>query len=569
MTKPLPAVPAPRPGRLGRGLYADLAASAPAVRRCFYATLDTGDWAQVLAAADAEAGAPYALWADDPVGFVEDVLGESQWSRQRDILEALVDQRRVAVPSCFGSGKTHIAARAAVWSSVVHPPGTALTVTTATRARQVQRQMWPHIRQIVARAGLPGEVGVAQWKMPDRHGSDTVVAYGFSAPPHDESAVQGIHAPRLMVIVDEAGGIGRIIGAAMRGLLTGEHTRALLIGNPPTDDEGSWFEQTCADPAVRVLPISVYDTPLLSGERTRRCRACPPQAPAHLLATHLVDPQWVEEAIRDHGEDAPFVQAKVHARFPRGGQTRAIPSSWVERASDNPEPDGPDYVALNTLGLDGETSAYRVRRGAWVRLGVDVAADGGDEFAIARSVGDLVELRHATAGQDNADAVVVAGVVLREIKAAQGLAAALGSTAPVRVKIDGVGIGWGVAGLLEAWRREGLHRAEIVTVLASESTGRDDEAATLRPSNKRDEMWLAMRSLLSPHGQGSLRLRVDRRTQAQMSAPKLETNSGGRTVIESKRSMRRRGVSSPDRAEAVLLAPYEPHTGRRRVRVIA
>ncbi|MBO1418111.1 hypothetical protein J0670_26330, partial [Streptomyces sp. FH025] len=267
--------------------------------------------------------------------------------------------------------------------------------------------------------------------------------------------------------------------------------------------------------------------------------------------------------------DAPFVQAKVHARFPRGGQARAIPSSWVERASDNPEPDGPDYVALNTLGLDGETSAYRVRRGAWVRLGVDVAADGGDEFAIARSVGDLVELRHATAGQDNADPVVVAGVVLREIKAAQDLAAALGSTAPVRVKIDGVGIGWGVAGLLEAWRREGLHRAEIVTVLASESTGRDDEAATLRPSNKRDEMWLAMRSLLSPHGQGSLRLRVDRRTQAQLSGPKLETNSGGRTVIESKRSMRRRGVSSPDRAEAVLLAPYEPLTGRRRVRVIA
>ncbi|MFI6447790.1 DEAD/DEAH box helicase family protein [Kitasatospora sp. NPDC050543] len=568
MKQPLPALPVPRPGKAGRRLYADLAASPPALRRRFYDGLAVGDWAQVLAAAKADAGTPYALWADDPVGFVEDVLGESQWSRQREILEALVGHRRVAVPSCFGSGKTHIAARAAVWSSVVHPPGTALTVTTATRARQVQRQMWPHIRQIVARAGLPGEVGVTQWKMPDSHGSDVVVAYGFSAPDHDESAVQGIHAPRLMFIVDEAGGIGRIIGAAMRGVLTGEHTRALLIGNPPTDDEGSWFEQTCADPAVHVLPISVDDTPLMSGERTRRCRSCPPQAPAHLLASHLVDPEWVRDTIRDHGEDAPFVQAKVHAQFPRGGQARAIPASWIEAATDAAEPDGEDFHVLKGLGLDGETSPYRVKAGAWVRLGVDVAAGGGDEMVIARAVGDLVELRHATAGQDNADPVAVAGVVLREILAAQVLARAIGTRLPVRVKVDGVGVGWGVAGLLESWRREGLHEAEIVSVVVSEAPGRDDEAATLRPATQRDEMWLATRALVSPAA-SALRLHVDRRTQAQLSAPKLGTSATGRTVIESKRSMKARGVSSPDRAEALLLALYEPQARRRKVRLVA
>ncbi|WP_327074406.1 hypothetical protein OG196_31685 [Kitasatospora purpeofusca] len=568
MSQPLPALAAARPSREGRRLYADLASSAVPVRRAFYSGLTPKDWAQVLAAARAEAGTPYALWADDPVGFVEDVLGESQWSRQREILESLVDHRRVAVPSCFGSGKTHIAARAAVWSSVVHPPGTALTVTTATRARQVQRQMWPHIRQIVARAGLPGEVGVTQWKMPDPYGSDVVVAYGFSAPDHDESAVQGIHAPRLMFIVDEAGGIGRIIGSAMRGVLTGEHTRALLIGNPPTDDEGSWFEQTCSDPAVHVLPISVYDTPLLSGEPTRRCRSCPPQAPAHLLASHLVDPQWVQDAIRDHGEDAPFVAAKVHARFPRGGQARAIPAAWVEAAADAEEPDAHGYLPLNSLGLETEASENLVKPGAWVRLGVDVAAGGGDEFAISRAVGDLVELRHAAAGPENADPVAVAGVVLREIRAGQQLAQALGTIAPVRVKIDGNGVGWGVAGLLAAWGREGKHEAEIVVVIAHEAPGRDDETATLRPASQRDEMWLATRALLAPRS-AALRLRVDRRTLAQLSAPKYGTNASGRTVIESKRSMVARGVRSPDRGEAVLLALYEPQSRRRKVRLIA
>ncbi|MFJ8627496.1 DEAD/DEAH box helicase family protein [Kitasatospora sp. NPDC093550] len=381
--------------------------------------------------------------------------------------------------SCFGSGKTHIAARAAVWSSVVHPPGTALTVTTATRARQVQRQMWPHIRQIVDRAGLPGEVGVSQWKMPDSHGSDVVVAYG-SAPDHDESAVQGIHAPRLMFIVDEAGGIGRIIGAAMRGVLTGEHTRALLIGNPPTNDEGSWFEQTCADPAVHMLPISVYDTPLMLGERTRRCRSCPPQAPAHLLASHLVDPEWGQDAIRDHGEDAPFVQAKVHAQFPRGGQARAIPVSWIEAA----EPHGEDFHALNALGLDGETSPYRVKAGAWVRLSVDVAAGGGNEMVIAR-VGDLVELRHATAGQDNRRPR--RGRQRRAARDPGGPGSRGDARHPAPRPRHGVGVGWGVASLLTAWKREGLHDAEIVSGVVSEAPSRDDEAATLRPVTQRDE----------------------------------------------------------------------------------
>ena len=70
-------------------------------------------------------------------------------------------------------------------------------------------------------------------------------------------------------------------------------------------------------------------------------------------------------------------------------------------------------------------------------------------------------------------------------------------------------------------------------------------------------MWLAGRHLLAPRkgapGQvqvqpGQLRLRVDTRTQAQLSAPEYGTNSSGLTVVEAKPSMKARGLSSPDRA---------------------
>jgi hypothetical protein len=502
------------------------------------------------------------------------------WSLQREILRAVAKHRKVAVPSAFGTAKTHTSARCVVWQGCVYPPGSSLTVTTATRMRQVQRQLWPHIRQVVARAGLPGECDMTQWRIPDAAGNDVVAAYGFSAPAHDESAIQGIHAQGpLLLIMDEAGGISRTIGHASRGLLAGEEARLLAIGNPPTDDEQSWFESLCDDPNTYVLPIPASASPNLSGEKVGRCRACPPQVPAHPLSRHLVDQEWVDEAIRHHGEDSPYVAAKVYARFPRGGSSRAIPASWVDAAREvEDEPDA-GMVPLRSL-VDREDaqrdSARGVYPGARVCLGVDVASDGGDEFVIARYIGDLITVQHAGAGAQNTNPHDVAGRVLAEIRRAEVIRRRLFAQEPVRVKVDAIGVGWGVAGILEAWGPGGeeIHTAEIVRVVVSEAIEehrrRLPEADTLRPHRKRDEMWLATRALLtpSPDGTPGLRLDVDNRTAAQLSLPTYGTSSTGRTVIESKKSLRARGVSSPDRAEAILLAVYEPANRRRKGRLI-
>lgn len=552
---------------VAKRLFEDMMGVEPDIRRQFMRGLTSRDIVELLRYAQKEAGTPYHLYVDDPVGFTEDVLGEATWSKQRAVLEALAgEKKRVAVPSAFGTGKTHIAARAALWRSVIFPPGTSLTVTTATRMRQVQRQLWPHIRTAVKRANLPLEADMVQMWGFNAEGVKVQVAYGFSAPDHDEAAVQGIHAPRLFIVVDEAGGISRVIGKAMRGLLTGDDTRMLAIGNPPTDDEGSWFEGLCEHPKAARIRISAFDSPQITGEVTDWCRTCPREAGPHRLSIHITDREWIEETIEEYGQDAPFVIAKVHANFPKGGATRTIPADWAEMAVDQPEPDEAGYVALDSLGIEEETDGWMVKPGAWVRLGVDVAADGGDELVISRAIGDLVTVEHISSGSANANAMDVAGKILREILKAQLVRGALGTTAPVRVKVDGIGVGWGVAGVLQAWSIEGIHDAEIVAVKVSESTGRDDEGQAWRPARKRDEMWLATRQLLQPRKgpnplqllPGHLRLRVDSKTQAQLSGPTYGTNSAGQTVIESKPSMKTRGLSSPDRAEAVLLAVYEP-----------
>ncbi|MEO3876275.1 hypothetical protein ABGB18_46560 [Nonomuraea sp. B12E4] len=548
---------------LANDMFIELMTLPPEDRRLVLEDLTETKARQVYAAAYRVAGTSFALWSDDPVGFVEQVLGAVVWSVPRQFMTALTEHKQVAVPSCFSSSKTFSAGQLVLWHSLVHPVGTGVTVSLAPLWRLVVRQLWREVRGAHSRAGLPGVIDMAQYKLPDANGLDTVVAYGIAAAPHNEAAVQGIHSNQLLLVVEEAGGIAHTIGDNLAGLLVGDGAKMIAIGNPPTDEVNTWFEKLCRDEDVKTIPISAFDTPNLTKEYFGECQSCP--GGGHSPAKHMVDKQWIDRTTRVHGPNSNYVRAKIHALFPKGLANVVIPADWVQAAVDVDEPDlVGGVIRLRDLCLEGEHAEWAVTPGAWVRLGVDVAADGGDELVVARILGDLATVEHTSSGPENADPVAVAGVILKEIHRAEALAQALGSTHPVRVKIDGNGIGWGVAGRLAAWGREGIHGAEIVSVLVSESPKREPDEATLRPYLKRDEMWLAGRAMLRPdeYGVTRLRLRVDEMTAAQLSAPKLSTNSSGYSMVEPKKAMKKRGVSSPDRGEGLLLGRVRARGGR-------
>lgn len=492
------------------------------LRRRWLAEQSPKDLAAVFVAANRDLGTPFGLFADDPVGFIEMVLRTRLWSKQRLVAESVEANKRTAVPSAHAIGKTHLAGRIVAWWVAVHPPGSATVVTTATRFRQVKLQLWPHIRRVVTDHGLPGKVDQVQWKL----GGD-IVAWGFSAGDYDDTAFSGIHNAHVLAVVDEAGGIAPVLGQGLESLMTGGHSRLLIIGNPPVDEETAspWFEERCTSELYNVIRVSAYDAPAFTGE---------PMPPG----SSLVDADWVADQIREHGADSRWVQARVHARFPKGGADKVIPAGWVELARENAEP------------LVGKR----------VNLGVDIASDGGDEFTIARTEGFVARVVHFSSGEANENAVDVAGVVLREVKAAEALAREAGSVDPVRVKVDVIGLGWGVVSILKAWALEGLHHAVVVGVNVAEAAGDPEKFA-----NQRAEMWWAGREAFQPRpGLGEAyrgpewRLEVDNRTAGQLSRPTKGTDTRGRIRIQSKKDIKGRGMGSPDRAEAVLLAIYEP-----------
>ncbi|WP_433357714.1 hypothetical protein ACQP25_44865 (plasmid) [Microtetraspora malaysiensis] len=553
------AEPGDAKSRLAARMFYELMEFPPAERREILADLGAREARQVFAAAHRVAGTSYALWVDDPVGFVEQVLGSVAWSVPKLFMGALTTHKQVAVPSCFGSSKTFSCGQIVLWHSLVHPVGVGVTVTLAPLWRQVARQLWPEVRGAHARAGLPGQIDMAQYKLPNAAGLDIAVAYGIAAAPTNEAAVQGIHAAQLLLVVEEAGGIAHTIGDNLAGLMVGDGAKMIAIGNPPTDEPGTWFEKFCADEEVLTIPISAYDTPNLTGEWFGICQSCP--GADHSPSKHMVDEKWIRRTIRVHGEKSNYVRAKIHAKFPLGLANAVIPADWVDIAAQQEEPE--TGIRLCDLGLPDETAEWKVHPGetTWVRLGVDVAADGGDEMVIGRVVGDLVTVEHTSSGPEIGNTVDAAGLILEQIRRAERLRQRLGSKPRVRVKIDSIGIGHGAVSILTRWGEEGVHDAEIVWVNVSETTGRGPDEATMRPSNKRAEMWLAGRSVIQPdvEGRTAIRLRVDEMTRAQLSAPKLLTNSKGDSVVEKKESMKKRGIRSPDRAEGGVLLPiYEP-----------
>lgn len=247
--------------------------------------------------------AGHAAYRDDPVGFVENVLDEHLWSKQREIAESVRDNRHTAVPSCHDSGKTFLAARLAAWWLETHEVGDAFVVSSAPTFPQVRVLLWREIGRAHRIGKLRGRVNQTEWHM-TTGGGEEIVGYGRKPADYNEDAFQGIHARYVLVILDEAGGIPRTLFDAAETITTNEGSRVLAIGNP--DHPGTEFQKVTQSPDWHTISIDGFETPNFTDEEL-------PDG----LHDLLLSPTWVDERRRGWGENDPRFIAKVRGRFPQ------------------------------------------------------------------------------------------------------------------------------------------------------------------------------------------------------------------------------------------------------------
>jgi hypothetical protein len=452
----------------------------------------------------------------DIAAWARDRLGVHLWSKQVEIAASVTRNRRTAVQSAAGIGKSFLAAVISLWWIDTHPPGEAIVVTTAPTGEQVGAILWEEIRKHHRMGDLPGTVqrGLpVRWVLDD----GTLVGLGRKPADHSQSAFQGIHRRYVLVILDEAGGVAANLWAGAEAITTNEDCRILAIGNP--DDSSSHFAGVCSRAGLwHPIKVSAFDTPNLTGEDI-----------PHEMRMVLPSRQQIEDLKVEWGETNPLFIAKVLGEF-ADADDGLIPLSWIQAAQHR-------WTEWNA-SYDGthQPPGRNI-------FGVDVARFGEDKTAIANRQGDVV---HTVERFSKLDTVAVTGVV--EARLAQHIQ----STAVV----DADGIGGSVVDLLRS------HGKSVIAYSGNSATKRRDRTGTQRFARVRSAAWYNMRELLDPAFGSTVCLPPDNLLAADLSAPKWMSVTGNIIEVEKKIDFMKRLGHSPDTGDAVVQSFWVEPMGR-------
>jgi phage terminase large subunit len=461
----------------------------------------------------------FSAYRDRPVEFVREVLREEMWAKQEQILRAVHLYRRVVVTSCFASGKTWDAARLLAHWVATDPR--AIAISTASVGRQVTGQLWGEVRNVwragVALPGhmepdplgtLPGEMlpKAPEWMItPGRN-----FAMGFST--NDPNRFTGWHGGRVLVILDEAEGINDDLWDIMEGQLATGDTAVLALGNPDPEGIVGGFQRAASSALWHHIGISAFDTPNLIGGRDD-------------IAPWLVTKRWVEERRQaggdwsdgngDPSKAGPLWTTKVLGQFVEGGSSKnVIPLSFFTRAIDRP----------GVAAVNEEPTA-----------GLDVARFGMDDSALAVRQGVMVlhlERKHGFAGPE------VGGWALERM-ARYGCRTVNG---------DSGGLGGPVLDFIRLSSGIRVH-----DINAGERASDPEKFV-----RKRDELWWGLRERFEQDrivlSSAKLGEPVIADLKGEVTPVLYFYRLGGRIEVESKDSMRKRSLPSPDLADALCMS---------------
>jgi len=336
---------------------------------------------------------------------------------------------------------------------------------------------------------------------------------GLSADSGDQ--FQGFHCDNLFIVVDEAEGVDDDIYEAIEAIMTAADPRLLLIGNPTTVS-GAFRRAFYQDRHLyHTITISALDSPnVVAG---------------NVVIPGLTSGQWVDEHRETWGEDNPIYRARILGEFPDQAEDTLIKLSDIETASRR-EP----VAGVPEAGEAVTTDAAGVQD---VVLAVDVARFGSDRSVILRRRGDRVEEIRTFQKLDTMELV---GWVV----------AAIHDSQPTMVYVDEIGVG---AGVVDRLREQG-HRVKGINV------ARRAQQEALFANLRAQGYW----QLRERFASGTISIPADNQLMGELAALRYSYDSQGRILLESKESMRQRGLPSPDKADALMLAYLEP-AGRVRL----
>lgn len=429
-----------------------------------------------------------------------DQLGEDIRARAfngRDAVQPIQN----AISSGHGIGKSAMAAWLAKFIMDTRP-FCKITVT-ATTVDQLKNKTWSalgewHRKSLTAhrfdyRAGR-GSLALRHKQFPDW------ACVGQTCREENSEAFAGQHAANSTscYIFDEASGIpAKIYEVRMGGLTDGE-PMTFDFGNP-TKNSGEFYNEFFGPAAHRFRHTQIDSR-----------------------EAQITNKEYIQRLIDDFGIDSDKVRVRVRGLFPHSGSVEFIGADIV------------DIAMRREVDFVGRTGP--------LVIGVDVGGggdEGSDETVIKARMGDDARSWPARCF-NNLDTVQVVGQVINIVNEFAGLGIRV-----AQIYVDANGIGKGVFDQLRALGYP------VTGVWASES------AADKRTySRKADEMWGNLKDAIRTR----LVLPVKDTEEGDALRTQLTSREYGYTKggegpikLESKKEMKKRGLPSPDHADALAL----------------
>lgn len=457
------------------------------------------------------------VYREDWVFFIEHALGHKTWSKQREIIRSVQNNRRTAVRACHGASKTYTAAEIAVLFFNLYPTG--IVVTTAPTGLQVEKLLWTEIGRIYNSA--PVKL-VGDWH--SRYLSDPNdpkhYAIGFSTDKPQRA--EGWHADHILIIIDEAKGVAEWAWDAFYGATNEGFTRILAISTTDGVEPNSNYDKCFKDNSTwNKIAISAYDTPDVTGEKYRQLKIDPGDISnfeienvSHSKAKIPISgKRYIKDGKADWGEDSVLFKTKVEGKIVDGGESSIIKLSQTTKMFNNTieDPDGA------------------------IEVGVDVARGGSDDTVMWMRHGmKVLKKRTITSAELPATAKLVR--IVNEIKSF------VDYDKSVLIKVDDTGVGGGVTDMLQD---DGYNALGINFGGSPKDT--DKYSCVI------DEMWFEFSEICD-----EIDCPQDDRLELELTSRKYDFDKKGRRVVEPKKKYKKRmNGKSPDCADAFLLCFYE------------
>jgi len=422
---------------------------------------------------------------DDPVRFVEEVLGATPLPYQKDFLNAIArNERKISIRSGHGTGKSTSASWAMLWYLLLRFPNKV--VVTAPTSGQLFDALFAELKRWISE--LPPQLQQMLTVKSDRVELAAAPSEAFisarTSRAETPEALAGVHSDNVLLVVDEASGVPEKVFEAAAGSMSGHNATTILLSNP-TRSSGTFFEsQTRMADSWWTQRWSCVDSPLVSDE-------------------------FVQEMRERYGEESNAFRIRVLGEFPLSDDDTIIPYHLVESA------------------VHRDLEVHEDTPSVW---GLDVARFGTDKTALCKRQGPIVTEIRAWRGLDLMQTV---GRVVAEY---EGLPP---SAQPREILVDSIGVG---AGVVDRLHEMGL---PVRGVNVSETPSLKETYMNLRT-----ELWFKTKGWLENR---SCKLPENEQLMAELTSIKYSFTSSGKMKAESKDEMRKRGLGSPDLADALCL----------------